>query len=225
MKIQLVISRYQENLDWIHEYSIPTIVYNKGLGDFERNHDTTIINLPNIGREGHTYLHHIIMNYDNLADVTIFFPGSLNKTPNKYGNTYKYNKSKTVMKYALQGKGVIMGVKINNLPKLMHNFTLDEWGCTDEANIQGSCSKTEPATIRPFGNWYTHFFGITPCEYFVSGGVFAIHKSDIIKHSIAYYIRLIQELQTHNPEAGHYLERSWEAVFTPKQAFYLPYLY
>ncbi|CAF1528386.1 unnamed protein product [Adineta ricciae] len=31
-----------------------------------------IIELPNIGREGATYLHHIIENYDTVADHTIF---------------------------------------------------------------------------------------------------------------------------------------------------------
>jgi hypothetical protein len=33
--------------------------------------------LDNIGKEGHTYLHHIINNYNNLANVTIFIPGSI----------------------------------------------------------------------------------------------------------------------------------------------------
>jgi len=28
--------------------------------------------LPNVGREGHTYLHHIVNNYENLADWTVF---------------------------------------------------------------------------------------------------------------------------------------------------------
>ena len=28
--------------------------------------------LPNVGRESHTYLHHIVSNYDSLADWTVF---------------------------------------------------------------------------------------------------------------------------------------------------------
>lgn len=33
------------------------------------------IELPNVGREAHTFLHHILKNYDTLADVTFFVNG------------------------------------------------------------------------------------------------------------------------------------------------------
>ena len=29
-----------------------------------------IINLDNVGRESHTYLYHVINNYNNLSDIT-----------------------------------------------------------------------------------------------------------------------------------------------------------
>ena len=28
--------------------------------------------MPNVGRESHTYLYHIVENYDNMADWTVF---------------------------------------------------------------------------------------------------------------------------------------------------------
>ncbi len=31
-----------------------------------------MIQLPNVGRETHTYLHHIVSRYDSLADWTVF---------------------------------------------------------------------------------------------------------------------------------------------------------
>lgn len=33
--------------------------------------------LPNVGREGHAYLFHIINNYHNLADITFFLQGRI----------------------------------------------------------------------------------------------------------------------------------------------------
>jgi hypothetical protein len=36
--------------------------------------------LPNVGREAHTYLHHLHNRYDSLADVTIFLMASAGKT-------------------------------------------------------------------------------------------------------------------------------------------------
>ena len=67
--LQLVIARYRENVDWRHRFQgIPTIVYEKG----ERR---GAYRLPNIGREAHTYLHHIVTHYGHLAPLTVFLQG------------------------------------------------------------------------------------------------------------------------------------------------------
>jgi hypothetical protein len=75
MKTEIVVARYKENLDWLKKIKkskdIKITVYNKGPDDISIN----AIQLPNIGRESHTYLYHIINNYDNLADQTIFCQG------------------------------------------------------------------------------------------------------------------------------------------------------
>ena len=75
MKTEIVVARYKENLDWLKKIKkskdIKITVYNKGPSDISIN----AIQLPNIGRESHTYLYHIINNYDNLADQTIFCQG------------------------------------------------------------------------------------------------------------------------------------------------------
>ena len=76
MKTEIVVARYNENLDWLKEIKkskdLKITVYNKGKDDI----DVPFISLPNIGRESHTYLYHIINNYDNLADQTIFCQGN-----------------------------------------------------------------------------------------------------------------------------------------------------
>jgi hypothetical protein len=73
MTTEIVIARYNENLDWIKllPNDIKITIYNKGKNDIEY----PFIPLKNIGRESHTYLYHIIMNYNNLADTTIFCQG------------------------------------------------------------------------------------------------------------------------------------------------------
>lgn len=72
-KIEIVVARYNENLDWLKllPKNFKITVYNKGLDDI----DVPSIKLPNVGRESHTYLQHIISNYDNLSDKTIFCQG------------------------------------------------------------------------------------------------------------------------------------------------------
>ena len=67
--LQLVIARFRENVHWrYHFHGVPTIVYDNGDARAENA-------LPNIGREAHTYLHHIITHYDDLAPTTVFLQG------------------------------------------------------------------------------------------------------------------------------------------------------
>lgn len=71
MDTELVVARYNEDLSWLFKVNNKKItIYNKG-----NNINYNNIKLPNIGRESHTYLTHIIKNYDNLADITIFTQG------------------------------------------------------------------------------------------------------------------------------------------------------
>ena len=78
MKLEIIIARYNEELDWLKKIpkTFKIIIYNKGLDDIKTIlPNATIIKLPNIGRESHTYLYHILHNYNNLADKTIFCQG------------------------------------------------------------------------------------------------------------------------------------------------------
>jgi hypothetical protein len=47
-------------------------------------------------------------------------------------------------------------------------------------------------------------------------GVFSVDKRDIIQHNLDRYERLMSTVSLHsNPEAGHYIERSWGVIFYP----------
>lgn len=63
----LVVAKYQEDVSWLSQLQagFNIIVYDK----FDPNADHP---LPNVGREAHTYIHHIIQNYDNLSTINIF---------------------------------------------------------------------------------------------------------------------------------------------------------
>ena len=68
----IVVSRYNENLDWLLPYNDCVTVYNKGKDAVNLK---TVHTLKNIGREGHTYLYHIIENYNALSDRITFIQG------------------------------------------------------------------------------------------------------------------------------------------------------
>lgn len=68
----IVIARYNESVEWCNEFK-NVIVYNKG--EKLKNIKHNVIELKNVGREGHTYYKHIYDNYENLSDYTIFLQG------------------------------------------------------------------------------------------------------------------------------------------------------
>ena len=86
----MIISRFNEDISWLEEIKdFKIIIYNKGE-KLSKDKFKNIINLNNVGRESHTYLHHIVNNYSNLDDINIFLQGRINdlncifKNPNEY---------------------------------------------------------------------------------------------------------------------------------------------
>ena len=66
-----------ENIQWLLPIIDYVIIYNKGLDNLDYIPKNKIIKCENIGREGGTYLKHIIDNYNNLDDYTIFIQGKI----------------------------------------------------------------------------------------------------------------------------------------------------
>ena len=69
--IELVVARHEEDLGWLRRVprGVKVTVYNKGASM------PNAVPLPNIGREAHTYLHHLVERYDTLAAWTLFCQG------------------------------------------------------------------------------------------------------------------------------------------------------
>lgn len=65
--MDIIISRYKKDVNWSNQFkNSNVIIYDKS--DEVNNY----LKLPNIGRESHTILYHIINNYDNLPDYSCF---------------------------------------------------------------------------------------------------------------------------------------------------------
>lgn len=215
--VEIIISRFNEDLNWTMESPFNIfqyVVYNKGNNDnFNKTNVKKIINIENLGKNDHTYLYHIIENYDNLSNIVVFFPGSLNLD-------YKKNKAKRILNNIIKNKfsrAYFVGEYHNDLKTHFNNFTLDNWETSDKNNfLLNSESTLKKCIIRPYGNWYKYFFGNTNAHWSSLWGVFSIDKKDIIQHPVEHYQRLLQTVNTHsNPEAGHYIERSWGVIFYP----------
>jgi hypothetical protein len=66
---QYVIARYNEDVSWAYTLR-NKVIYDKG------DALPGSVVLPNIGREAHTYLYHIVTNYDRLSEYTCFLQGN-----------------------------------------------------------------------------------------------------------------------------------------------------
>ena len=70
---------------------------------------------------------------------------------------------------------------------------------------------------RPFRAWYRlNFEPDAAPDLVVYYGIFAVHRDHVRHRDPPGYRRLLRYVDHHsNPEAGHYLERAWLAVFHP----------
>lgn len=216
--VELVIANYEEKLDWLND--IPTSVYdkltiyNKGKPKdykFLSEKRAVIHTLPNVGREAHTYLYHVIKNYDNLAEVTVFLPGS----------TMTFNQKKEQLDIVIdeikkKKDSVIVGFKDPSyLQNELNTFVLDEYEITSEENKKNNPGVAlQPARIRPFGKWVKYHFPGKTFTCMSYRGVLAVSRSDIVKKPSEYYEKFMDELKYKNSEVVHYLERAWPLVFS-----------
>ncbi|WP_027176991.1 DUF3431 domain-containing protein [Desulfovibrio aminophilus] len=64
-----VVARYREDVSWTGRLGFPVVIYDKG-GDWPGG-----VPLPNIGREAHTYVTHILRRYPEFPRHTLFLQG------------------------------------------------------------------------------------------------------------------------------------------------------
>lgn len=68
-EVEIVLAHYNEDIEWSNPYSSIRTIYCKGP---HKSRPPGCHPLKNVGREGHTYLHHIVHNYDSLSKWTVF---------------------------------------------------------------------------------------------------------------------------------------------------------
>lgn len=214
----IVISRYHESLEWLRRVKLPPeysiFIYNKGTNSTFYVHPNVklVIRLPNVGRCDHTYLYHVVTQYTSLGDVVIFLPGCCS-TPYKFATM-----KRMIIEVEKTEEGAFPAIeRKKDVKQDLYHFGITEWQSTTSENYEANPErKLTPANIRPFGEWYTHFFGNQHITVHQLWGIFSISKKDILKHSPSYYQTLLEEFgDSSNSEVGHYFERSWAAVFGP----------
>ena len=225
--VQFVVARYNEDLSWLHALGYTKtsplcgcthniVIYNKGRPLTRQEKDalprsvTAIIDLPNVGRCDHTYLYHITSRWNQLAGVTVFLPGSAS-------DAHKWEKTERVIRQSCMGcASVLDASRVGDVRTVLGDFQLDEWTATNVQNKKlNSESSLAPAAQRPFGAWLDARLPGVKADSVTFLGIFAVSRQDIRRRPLALYQQLLSDLGQHsNPEAGHYQERTWYALFT-----------
>lgn len=210
-----VVARYNESLDWMNEEpfnQLKYVVYNKGPNqDFCRNNVVAVVQLPNVGRCDHTFLYHVVQQYNQPTkdNVVVFLPGSIDM-PFK-----KERAARLVRHVVATGRAAFIVNQWGNIRNRFKDFTLDEWQCTHPVNSQTNTERAlTPSKIRPFGAWYDAHFGPFQSNFYGLYGILSVSPAMIRKRHLHEYQSLLNETEvSSNPEVGHYLERAWGAVF------------
>ncbi len=167
---QIILSRFNENLDYLKDNPLlfkdyDIIIYNKGpeINNEYIKERCKIINLPNVGRETHSFLYHIIENYNtfekSLYNFYLFLPASF----------YKHEKKLEIVLSILTQMINIESANIfykyllsKPVYEELYDFTLEEWDATDKENkklLNKNNSILEKSPTRPFGKWYLENIG------------------------------------------------------------------
>ena len=197
---QIVVARYNEDIDWLKKFKLITLIYNKGNVNNQLN-DFNVINLPNFGRESHTYLYHIINNYDNLKEYTIFFQGSLD-----FSNEIKHSKL-NIEDYFQNNdfNANLKKIKFEDLKNPIQHF--GKWKNEFDSGLMRKSNFTCYQWLKKFMD-----FDDINIEYLnvTWGAMFSVKKSIILKKPKIFYEDLLRFVDYHNnPEEGHFFERSW----------------
>ena len=208
---EIVVARYTESMEWARKYQDVVTVYEKYEGDVATEVDDSLVpcsrreRLPNVGREAHTYLHHVIENYDCLARNTLFTQCGMEEHDtypieeyifNTGSSRFLLNNFKTI--YAKDGR---------------YGFLQHKWKWLDDYNSGRMLPEK-----RTFKQWWTERLR-KPMPHinrfkWSHGAIFSVSSERIRANAVDDYVRLIECLSGHsNPETGHYFERAWYYVF------------
>ena len=231
-EISVVVARYREHVEWVRAYSDIAFIYNKGESIVEQARQ-----LKNTGREGHTYLHHIINEYNTLTERVVFLQGN----PFEHNPTVLFGVDNYELTLDVQPLGLVY----------LHHLRIPPPPLVDALKIRTDYG-LEYLTLEIGGNLQSEFFydngvNITcnvynynnknqnetvidnflkRAEYpytqdiesirFTFCALFSVKRQKIHQHNIAQYTNIVNVLLSHDPQGGpegYVLERIWLYIF------------
>jgi hypothetical protein len=230
--IKLVVSRFAENVFWVHHIpeNCSVLIYNKNNKPLSKI-KCQIIDLENVGRESHTYLHHIVVNYEKLDDITIFCQGDPFEHNSFFDRTVAEIASKgmesqiTPMTYQWKHNHppfeVIFDRRSTFYLETISRFNMCPLRFLDANIVElARAYRQVHLDLKDADDLIQHFCKLIklpdkpdkPTHNFFYSGCFAVKKEAILKHSKDFYQRCIEVL-LQNECHGYMFERIWYKMF------------
>lgn len=173
--MKYIVSRYNQDVDWLKEYSDDCVIYDRSPEPVKGS-----IVVPNIGSDLYDKFTYIIDNYDNLPDVAVYTKANLFKyMPKEEFDVVKDNKTFTPLltknhKVYDDQNGPVCFYDGNGMFNEVNNY----WYLYPH-----------PAKFAPL---ILDFFKMENRYYnaFAPGSNYILPKENILKHSKETYIKL-----------------------------------
>jgi len=155
------------------------------------------ISLPNVGREAHAWLHHLVERYDSLADWTLFAQGHpFDHVPDMHPVIRRLAKAE---------------------PSTQDFLWLGFLWETDDARGRPTFvhwSKNPGRRELDLEGFFQWLFGVPSPEKirYVGGGQFAVSRAAAWRRSREFY-KKARVVSAEFPDAAHGFERTWDRVF------------
>jgi hypothetical protein len=209
----ICVARFNEDIKWLPSLQ-QSIVYNKGDDLDERLSAQlhSVVPMENLGRESSSYLTHIIRNYDNLSQITVFIQGKIHD--HIRGPQDKF--IRTIVAQAREHG--------YSKDRLIYNadHRHPHWGQEWNKNYLGSSDWFKQDNYNgnqriAFVEWFEKMIETPYPESEIilyPNAMFAVDKDHILSRPKAFYQKLLDNVHWHNdPVEAHFLERSWFYIF------------
>lgn len=206
---EFVVARYDEDVSWLRRwlpFADRITIYDKSdapVASFDPK--VTVVPLPNVGREAHTYAHHFAARYDDLCDAVVCTQGALD-------DHLKPEQFEAMVRTRTRPANTGLDMAWSQCP-------MSRFGWTEAANWD--TVRRQPMT--PMGMTMGKFFLTHVADDLVPesavewwpGAVFVVPATAVRRQPQERYARLRDFLARGgpNPEAAHAMERCWKALF------------
>jgi hypothetical protein len=192
--VNIVVAKYNENVDWTKKLNHKVTIYDKSEKPIEGS-----IKLKNVGREGETFLYHIVNNYNNLDDVTVFLQG----------NPFEHLQLLVGWRAQLTEEEINivinkMNIEINDTCDFttFYQVLYNDPNGTNGVNTRDAC-------IQYYGEYYDNFT-VSP------GAQYIVPKKYILSRSLEFWKNLHSAMYDNERLNGYCQEQLWYLAYKHK---------